>query len=245
MIRFRIGTSGWTYRDWRGSFYPVGLAQKNWLEYYSQQFNCVEANATFYRTFADSTYQHWYQSTPDDFQFVLKAPRRITHEMQLFQVNDQLVSFWKSATILGQKLGLILIQVAPNIPYDLERLRTALTAVEEPGRLAVEFRSPQWHTAEVDSLLRELGVVYCNADSPQSSLSEQITGKTAYLRLHGRTQWYAYNYSFDEIKEIAAAVVRMKTAGVEPIYIFFNNDYEANAPHNAHDLQKLLTEQTN
>lgn len=240
---FLIGTSGWTYGDWKGKFYPEKLPQGRWLEYYASHFPTVEINATFYRTFKDQTYEKWRERVPGGFRYVLKAPRFITHRKYLDDAQAQIEEFWRSASILGEKLGLVLLQIAPNTPYDLSRLETALQAFGDPSRVAVEFRNNQWVTPEMFALLRELKVVYCNPDSPVNHLTDVITSKVGYIRMHGRARWYLYDYSEAELQEITAAARRMVQNGARIVYLFFNNDYQSNAVKNAQRLIELLSAQ--
>lgn len=238
--RFYIGTSGWIYEHWKGLFYPADLPKSRWFEYYTSQFPTVEINATFYRTFKDQTYLNWREKAPPGFRYVLKAPRLITHRKYLEDVGDDIARFWKSASLLGECLGLILLQIAPGTPCDPQRLRNALLAFEDPTRVAVEFRRKEWFSDEIYALLRELGVVFCNADSPKTSLNDWLTSDTAYIRLHGRKRWYSYNYSDEELSQIAHLVRKMVDQGATTVYVFFNNDFEGYAPQNALTLMRML-----
>lgn len=235
-----IGTSGWTYDHWRGVFYPEDLAKAKWFSYYASRFNAVEINATFYRTFKDQTFINWCNKAPQGFRYVLKAPKLITHRKYLENVAEDIHSFERSAQLLGDKLGLILLQLAPGTPYDLLRLRKALSAFSDPRKIAIEFRHKKWMTEEILQLLRELEVTYCNPDSPRSRLSEFLTSPCGYLRLHGRKHWYSYDYSRQELHEIAETVQNLAAMGAENIYVFFNNDFEGFAPRNASLLAQIL-----
>jgi len=237
---FFIGTSGWTYDHWRGRFYPENLPQKKWFEFYAHQFSAVEVNATFYRTFKDQTYHNWRQRAPQGFGYVLKAPRLITHRKYLVDVESDIQTFYHSCTLLQEKFEMILLQIAPNLAPDLERLHKALHAFPDPSKVAVEFRRADWYTQETKSLLSELGVTICNVDSPKQRITDTLTSHRAYLRLHGRQHWYSYNYSDDELREIAKLARELSNRGAERVYIFFNNDFEGYAPANARFLQTLL-----
>ncbi len=239
--QFYVGTSGWIYEHWKGLFYPADLPKSRWFEYYTSQFTTVEINATFYRTFKEQTYLNWRQKAPPGFRYVLKAPRAITHRKYLEAVEDEIARFWKSARLLEDSLGLILLQIAPGTPCDPERLRKALLAFEEPARVAVEFRRKEWFNDEIYALLCELGAVFCNADSPKTSLNDWLTSPTAYIRLHGRKRWYSYNYSDEELSQIADLAREMVRRGDQTVYIFFNNDFEGLAPRNALTLIRMLS----
>lgn len=238
---FFIGTSGWTYDHWKGRFYPDTLPKSHWFDYYASQFSAVEINATFYRTFKDQTYHNWKQRAPDEFGYVLKAPRLITHRKYLIDVDELIRTFYHSCSLLEEKFELILLQVAPQTPYDLERLRKALLAFPDPTKVAVEFRRPEWFSQETLSLLHTVGATICNVDSPRQHITDYLTSHKAYLRLHGRMHWYSYNYSDDELKDLAVLARDLTRRGAEKVYIFFNNDFEGYAPANALTLKRMLT----
>jgi uncharacterized protein YecE (DUF72 family) len=222
------------------SLLSPGSAKKSWFDYYAREFQAVEVNATFYRTFKDQTYHNWRERAPQGFGYVLKAPQLITHRKYLIDVGADIRAFYHSCSLLQDKFEMILLQVAPNMPYDLKRLQTALSAFPDPARVAVEFRRPEWRSPETMSLLRTLGTTICNVDSPQQRLTDELTSHWAYLRLHGRNRWYAYNYSGDELMEIAMLARNLVNKGANRVYIFFNNDFEGYAPANAIALQEML-----
>ena len=235
-----VGTSGWSYPHWFGRFYPEDWPKTRWFEFYTQKFSTVEVNATFYRTFKEQTYHNWRELAPAGFRYVLKAPRFITHRKYLSDVENECRTFWNSAVLLENRLGLILLQLAPNTPYEPERLRKALLAFDDPTKIAVEFRHSRWFTEETKSLLKEVGGVFCTADSPKTQLMDWLTSETAYIRLHGRTRWFAYDYSNDELREIAELARKMAASGAKLVFIFFNNDADGSAPRNALALMEML-----
>jgi uncharacterized protein YecE (DUF72 family) len=235
-----VGTSGWTYDHWKGCFYPEGLPKSRWFDFYSSRFPAVEINATFYRTFKDQTYLNWKTRAPQGFGYVLKAPKTITHRKFLLDVEKDIESFFRSSALLEDRLEMILLQVAPGTPCDLERLQKALLAFPDPSRAAVEFRNPQWLNPEVEALLRAVGTTFCNVDSPRQTLTDILTSNRAYLRLHGRKHWYSYNYSISELEEIANLARKLADRGASRVYVFFNNDFEGYAPANALTLRRLL-----
>jgi len=239
-----IGTSGWTYGHWKGIFYPAELAKSRWFDYYASRFNAVEINATFYRAFQEQTYQKWKERAPHGFGYVLKAPKVITHQELLKDAEAEIQSFYRSAQLLEETFEMILLQVAPNQPYDLGLLQCALQAFPDPSRIAVEFRHERWFNREVEGLLASLGAVYCNVDSPRQQLTEVLTSDRAYLRLHGRRHWYADDYTAEELHQVAELTRRLVSRGARRVYIFFNNDFGGYAPANALTLQRILSEYT-
>lgn len=238
--RFCIGTSGWTYPSWKGHFYPEDLPQRRWFEYYTVQFPAVEVNATFYRRFKDTTYLNWRERAPEGFRYVLKAPRPITHRKYLAGVEEDVAEFWRSASLLEDRLGLILLQLAPRTPYDPACLKGALLAFADPKKVAVEFRHDRWLTEETRNILEETGSVFCTADSPKNRLMDWLTSDAGYIRLHGRKKWYSYDYSREELREIAALARILAKRGAQTVYIFFNNDAGGYAPKNALALKQML-----
>jgi uncharacterized protein YecE (DUF72 family) len=237
---FRIGTSGWNYPHWKGLFYPEGWPKTRWFEYYATRFSTVEVNATFYRRFQDQTYHKWRERVTQEFRYVLKAPKLITHRKYLVDVEGEIQEFCRSAALLEEKLGLILLQLAPSTPYDPERLKKALLAFDDPRKVAVEFRHKRWLTEETKGLLQGVGAVFCSADSPKSKLLDWVTSETAYIRLHGRKHWYDYNYSEAELKEIREMARHMTQQGARSVYVFFNNDFGGHAVKNALSLMQML-----
>jgi uncharacterized protein YecE (DUF72 family) len=237
---FYIGTSGWSYDHWRGNFYPQGLAKNRWFDFYTEHFNAVEINATFYGSFKDQTYLNWKAHAPPGFGYVLKAPQLITHRKLLRNVEADIETFWRSASLLEDKFECILLQVAPSLPHDYGLLRGALQAFPDPGRVAVEFRDEWWHRPETEQLLSSVGAVFCNVDSPGRPMTEILTSERAYLRLHGRRRWYASDYSAAELAEMAGISCMLAGRGAKRIYVFFNNDLGGYAPRNALTLRKIL-----
>ncbi len=237
---YYIGTSGWTYDHWKGKFYPSDLPKSKWFSYYIKYFSTVEINATFYRRFKDQTYIKWKNQVNKSFSYVLKAPRVITHRKYLINADEEIRSFADSASLLEDRLGLILLQLAPRTKYNPEILRNTVQLFNDPRKLAVEFRNKEWLTSEVYDILKEYGVVYCNVDSPKSTLNDWVTSDIAYFRLHGRGKWYSYNYSEKELEEISLLAKQFIAKRTKRIYIFFNNDFEGYAPKNALLLMNML-----
>jgi uncharacterized protein YecE (DUF72 family) len=236
----RIGTSGWTYPDWKQSFYPPTIPAYRWFQYYAQQFETVEINATFYRKFPQSTFLKWRTQAPPGFRYVLKAPRIITHRKYLVEVEKDIEEFMKLASLLEDALGLVLLQLAPSTPYDPALLERALLTFPDPSRVAVEVRHPRWLTEETKQMLTALGTVFCDSDSPKRRPLGWLTSYTAYLRLHGRSKWYAHRYTHEELLEILSWIRGSMTAGAQEIYVFFNNDFQAFAPTNALELKAMV-----
>ncbi len=236
-----IGTSGWTYDHWKGTFYPLSLPKSRWFDFYSQHFPAVEVNATFYRTFAPATYEKWHRQAPHGFLYVLKVPRIITHRKFLKDVRDDINAFEHSAMLLKEKLGALLLQIAPQTPCDTALLEEVCSMFMHPEKVTVEFRHPCWFTSSVDSLLKKYHMIACNFDSPSLQRFDWITADTAYFRLHGHPRWYASNYSLPELQALAGQIKEATDQGLKRVFVFFNNDFHGYAPDNARQLTGLLT----
>ncbi len=239
-VEILIGTSGWMYDHWKGVFYPDKLPKTKWFEYYAAKFSTVEVNATFYRFFKDQTYYKWRDNSPKNFVYVLKAPKLISHRKYLLGVEREIKDFCHSVSLLDKKFGIILLQLAPQTPYDPDRLRSALLNFDNPGKVAVEFRHKKWFTDEIKHLLTEVGAVFCNIDSPKIKLMDWLTSDKAYIRMHGRGRWYSTEYSEQDLKEVYDLSKKMIELGAKKIYIFFNNDFGGFATKNALRLGEML-----
>ena len=181
-MKLYTGTSGFSYKEWRGSFYPEDLASKGWLNYYASKLSSVEINNTFYRMPKASVLEGWAAETPDDFRFVIKASRRITHFKRLKEVEKDVSFLLGQLEALGPRLGPVLYQLPPNAKADLDRLATFLELVP-PGSSAFEFRNPSWHTDEVHALLRARDCALVLSETDDESPEIVSTAPWGYLRL--------------------------------------------------------------
>jgi uncharacterized protein YecE (DUF72 family) len=181
-MRIRAGTSGWSYKEWKGFFYPEKLPAKDMLRYYSERFATVEVNNTFYRMPNEATLVGWMSQVPESFTFVLKASKRITHDKRLKDVQDSVEYLLRTAASLGAKLGPFLVQLPPNMKKDVPRLRDFLAIF--PARAAFEFRNESWHEEEVYEALRERNQAWCVADTGEPGDPPFVaTADWGYLRL--------------------------------------------------------------
>lgn len=238
--QFIIGTSGWNYNDWRGIFYPKDLPKNKWLLFYEKSFQVVEINSTFYRFFNDNVFIKWRLLAHNNFKYIVKVPQVITHKKYLLHCTRMIKKFCRLTNLLEDKLALILLQLPPNMPYEIKRLRKAILTFDDPKKIVVEFRDKKWFTPEVKKMLKEIGCVFCATDSPKTTLQNWVISKVGYIRLHGTSEWFNYKYSQKELRGIANFAHDMSKNGAEKIYILFNNDYYAYAIKNAISLNKLL-----
>ena len=236
--RAYIGTSGFSYQHWREVFYPGGVPQRRWLEYYCEHFDTVEINASYYRTPRANVCESWRRRTPEGFLFVMKLNNMITHRRRLVDCEDLLESYLAPVDALAEKLGPILVQLPPRFACDPARLKSFLSVCPPRYRWAVEFRDPSWLCEEVYALLRSHNAALVVHDLIQDH-PRVVTGKWTYLRFHGPGQKYAGNYS-DAMLRTAATRIRTHLTSELDVYAYFNNDAHAYAVHNAKTLKKLL-----
>jgi len=233
----RLGTSGWSYPDWRERFYPAGLASRNWLEFYGQQFDTVEVNMTFYRFPKPETLQAWLERTPARFSYSLKAPKQITHLKKLKSVKSDVHYFDLLAGRLADKLGCILYQLPPSLERDQALLEEFLDCLPASRRNVIEFRHTSWYDDKIWELLRGRHVAFCTVSSHNMPSQAVVTSPTAYFRFHGLTGGYRYRYQDEELEDWAKTI---RSADFREAFIYFNNDYRAQAVDNCRKLRELL-----
>jgi len=224
------GTSGYSYKEWLGHFYPEKLPAQAMLRYYAERFPTVEINNTFYRMPAPSLLERWAQEVPDGFAFTLKAPRRITHMKQLKEVGSDVAEFTRRAALLGDKLGMLLFQLPPYLRKDLTRLKSLFAALPPGRRAAVEFRHDSWRDDEVYETLRANSGILCVADTDEGDSPFVCTSDIAYLRLR-RTH-------YDE-SELRAWVERLGAQPLDRAYVYFKHEDEDLATRFAAQLTQL------
>ncbi len=218
----RVGTSGYSYKEWKGTFYPSDLPAAKMLPWYAERFSTVEINNTFYRMPAASAVAGWAAQVPDTFRFVLKAPQRITHQKKLVGAEDDVRFFAETAATLGDKLGPLLFQLPPYLRRDTDRLRSFLASIPDGVRAAFEFRHDSWSALEVEDTLAERGAALCAADSDERPLDRvSPTAQWGYLRLR------RLDYR-DE--DLAAWVDRVAAAPWEEAWVFFKHEDEGKGP---------------
>jgi uncharacterized protein YecE (DUF72 family) len=241
-----IGTSGWSYNEWAGVFYPSSSTNK--LSFYSKIYRTVEIDSTFYAYPSKGLVIGWTRYTPDDFAFTAKLPRTITHEKKLEikkGAESDLVKFLglMKPLIVAGKLGAVLIQLPPSFTYDSDfgRLEAFLRAVPEDVRFAAEFRHPSWLRDETWELLRSRNVANVIVDEPLLPPDTVVTADFAFIRWHGRGSrpWYNYRYSESELKTWAPKVKEVASR-VEKTYGYFNNHFRGFAVENSLKMMGML-----
>ena len=217
-MRILAGTSGYSYKEWLGHFYPEKLPANAMLRYYAERFETVEINNTFYRMPAEDMLARWSSEVPERFAFTLKAPRRITHDMRLRDAQSAVAAFAGRAAALGDKLGVLLFQLPPFLKKDLPRLRDFLDVLPSGTRAAFEFRNDTWQDDDVYETLRARGAMLCVTDTEQGDTPFVVTAECGYVRLR-RTH-------YDE-RDLAAWVDRIAAQPLACTYVYFMHEDEA------------------
>ena len=239
MAKYLIGTSGWHYDHWRGSFYPEKLAKAGWLEFYACHFSVVELNNSFYRLPSEAAFASWYRSSPGDFTFAVKVSRFITHFKRLKDSIEAVDNFITKVRILGDKLGPLLYQLPPNMQRNDDVLETFLSGLPQGMEHVFEFRHRSWLQEQVYKILRKYGAGFCVFDKPSVNCPLVVTADFAYVRFHGSGELYSGAYSDGELVGWAQRLSAL-AKNLSRVYIYFNNDAEANAVRNAVTLSGFL-----
>ena len=234
-----IGTSGWTYDDWRGRFYPETLPRKTWLRWYATHFSSTEINGSFYRTPSIEAVQTWHDSTPADFRFAWKASKFITHWKRLSSNSENSLELMKSRlAVLGRKCGPVLFQLPNRFKLDRARLANFLNMLPRTYQYAFEFRHPSWYEDAVFLLLEQKNVALCLSDHHQAPAPWIVTAQHIYIRGHGPTGRYKGSYSRSTLREWATRIGAWKRNKI--VYVFFDNDQKSAAPKDAACLNAML-----
>ena len=236
-MEIRIGTSGWNYPHWKDIFYPDHLPKRKWLEFYTQYFETVELNATFYRLPSEKTFQNWYKRTPKEFVWSLKASKFITHTKRLKNVQDPLDKFYNSISGLKEKCGPILFQLPPSLSFEKKLLEDFCKMLDPSYKYALEVRHKSWINNEVFEILKKYNIAFCISDSAgRYPYHEAITSDFIYIRLHGPTKLYASEYTEQEISDWATKLKGWQ----KDAFVYFDNDFKGYAIKNAKMLKDLL-----
>jgi uncharacterized protein YecE (DUF72 family) len=234
---WRIGCSGFYYKEWKEIFYPLGLPQRKWFEYYCQHFNTIEINSSFYRQPSPKSFSTWYDTSPDDFLFTIKAPRTITHYSR-FNAAEALISDFYEVISGGlkEKLGCVLFQMPPSFSYTEERLALLLKNLSPEFNNVVETRHLSWWNKEVIDAFTAHHITFSGISYPSALPDEVIqNNEPVYYRFHGRPVLYKSLYTEKEIEEFAAAI----RPGTQQVYVYFNNTWGTSALINARQLISL------
>ena len=221
-MKLHVGTSGYSYKAWKGNFYPEDLPAKEMLSYYSRRLPAVEINNTFYRLPQATMIENWKEQVPDEFRFSIKATQRITHIKRLNNVVEETKYLLDTSGLLGERLGVVLFQLPPNMKKDSGRLKSFLESLPSDIRVAFEFRHETWFDDETFDLLRKKDHALVVSDTDEKPLSEIIgTAGWGYLRL--RRTSYNENDLDDWMK-------RVKDQKWKDAFVFFKHEDEGVGP---------------
>ena len=231
-MRVRTGTSGFSYPAWAGSFYPSGTKRPDMLGFYATRLGAVEINNTFYRMPKTDLLQRWRDSVPDGFRFALKASRRITHHQRLRDAGDSVDYLFRTADVLGERLGPFLFQLPPYLKRDVDRLASFLEILPDGLRGAFEFRHASWFDDEVFALLENAGASLCIADSGSDHDTPLVaTADFGYLRLRRQ------DYDEAALRDWAE---RIRLQPWREAYVFFKHEDEGAGPRMAGEFEALF-----
>lgn len=235
-----IGTSGFQYRHWRGSFYPEGVPQRRWLEHYASQFNSVELNATFYRLPKQETFMDWRERVPEGFRYALKFSRYATHTRRLQAPESTIPRFLEAVAPLEGPLGPVLVQLPPSFEANHQRLAAFLEAAPGTCRWVLEFRHQSWLRDEVLDVLKEHGAGLCVHDRLDDH-PWVATADWVYWRFHGESHDQPCPAGW---MQRAATWLGEQQAAGRDVYAYFNNDGAGHAPRDALELRRRLKSAT-
>ena len=236
----RIGTSGFHYKHWRGSFYPPDVPVSRMLNYYVRHFDTVELNNSFYRLPTSEAFDCWRDATPANFVFSVKASRFLTHNKKLKDPENALDNLIPRAVRLGRKLGPILFQLPPKWRVNAERLENLLAVLPRDIRYSFEFREPSWITSDINKLLTRYNVAFCIYELAGYHSPFSVTADFAYVRLHGPASGkYQGSYSNERLREWAEKIEGW-AKNLAAVYVYFDNDQAAYAAHNALTLKGMV-----
>lgn len=227
-----VGTSGFSYPEWKGTFYPAKFPAKQMLSYYAERFGTVEINNTFYRAPTAAGLESWAAQVPPHFRFVLKAPQEITHKKKLRGATDLAAEFVRTAAALGPRLGALLFQLPPFLKKDVPLLRAFLEALPTGARVALEFRHASWFAADALAALREHRAALCVAEADSElEVPLEATADWGYVRL--RRAEYAD-------ADLLAWAARLRAQNWSEAFVFFKHEDAGTGPRFATRLRELL-----
>jgi uncharacterized protein YecE (DUF72 family) len=222
LLKVWVGTSGYSYKEWLGNFYPEDLSPKDMLRSYSSRLAAVEINNTFYRLPKESVLASWAAQVPAEFRFVLKAAQKITHVKRLKDAQAEVEYLFRVAAALGQTFGAIFFQLPPNLRKDLARLETFLSLLPDERDVAFEFRHPSWFDEEVFALLRARNRALCFAETDETDITNLIpTASWGYVRL--RRAQYSHG-------DLVKWKERISAQSWDHVFVFFKHEDEGIGP---------------
>ena len=235
---FKIGCSGFYNKHWKNVFYPDDLPQSKWLNFYSEHLNTVEINSTFYRFPTVKNLQTWYEKSPVNFLFSIKAPKQITH-INRFNDSQSIIDDFYSVCQQGMKdkLGCILFQLPPSIHFSEEKLMQIINSLNPDFKNVIEFRHSSWWTQDVYDELSKKHIVFCSVSHPTLPDTIIANMETVYVRLHGVPQMFYSNYSIEQIEKLHQTIIEQSQ--IKEAFIYFNNTASTAGILNAQQLTAM------
>lgn len=250
MVNWYLGTVGFSYKDWNGVFYPPGATARQYLARYSQIFNSVELDSTFYGTPPPERVQQWAMTVPADFKFGVKTPRQITHDMRLVDALQLMTKFLDTMRLLGDKLGPILIQLPPSLTVgEIDTVNRFLTQLPSAWRYAIEFRHTSWFTPQTAELLASHQI--CWVSTEYVDVPKQVVPTTDFLYI----RWLGRHGQFERKNQERIDVtpqlrwwidqLQPHLDSFERVYGFFNNDYSGHSPRTCNRFKEMIDLEAN
>lgn len=232
-----IGCSSFYNYKWKNIFYPENIASKNWFDYYAQHLDAFEINSTFYKFPTLKVMQNWYDRSPKNYLFSVKAPKEITHIKKFQNCEAQLNTFYTvSENGLKEKLACFLFQFPPSFDYADERLQSIIQNLNPKYKNVVEFRHESWWNPKIIAKLKSNNIIFCSVSHPKLP-EEIIENEWVYIRLHGNPKMFYSSYSQAYLENLS---VQLQKTNLKMAYVFFNNTASDAGIVNALELQKLL-----
>ncbi len=244
MAVFNVGTSGWHYEWWKGAVYPADLPASQWLSYFAERLDTCEINNSFYRNPKAETWEDWKATVPEQFLFAVKASKWVTWTKLLVDVEASLGRFLDGAKLLGPHLGPVLYQLPPwfrNKPEHMERVAAFLAIIPSDTRAVFEFLHPSWWVQDTFDLLDRHEAGFSFSDRHDKEFPLEVTGGFGYLRMHGPGAGPEGNYDEEALLGWAERI-RGLASRVPELYVYFDNDHDGFAFHNAVRMRELLAE---
>jgi uncharacterized protein YecE (DUF72 family) len=241
MADIRVGCSGWNYKHWRERFYPKGLPVSRWFAFYAEHFDTVEINNSFYMLPRPETFAKWRDQAPPGFCYAVKANRFLTQAKKLKDCEEPVERMMGATRHLGDRLGPMLYQLPPSLKINLERLEQFLQLVPKDVANVFEFREKSWYVPETFELLDRYGASFCVHDMTGSASDRVAVGPIAYVRFHGGEGKYWGRYSDEGLLSWGDWMVEQARGG-RTVWVYFNNDIDAHAIHDAQTLKAMLAQ---
>jgi uncharacterized protein YecE (DUF72 family) len=245
MVDYYIGTMGFSYHDWSGVFYPEGVPGRDFLVFYSRIFNAVEIDSTFYGTPRRGSVMRWKEAIPDEFRICLKVPRAISHDAELIDVYHEVETFLDAVRLLGEKLGVILLQFPPSFSQSkMLQVENFLKELPKDLHFAVEFRHPSWYVPQTGEMLTRHDKCWAATEFTGVPKEVEITSDILFIRFvgqHGRFR--LHDREQIDVKpqlEWWWRWIRAQSDRVQAVYCFFNDDYSGHAPAAANKLKEMI-----